>query len=227
MQRMWRLRRTAEGWRSPAVRSCTSRTPPRGWRFSRSSDMSIPFWGWRTVLTAGGSLPPAGIGPCAVWDATNGSEIFCLRGHTASISAVAFSPDGQRLASISRSSAGGGRPVSGQAVIWDLRKGQIVLTLPERTDRGSDPGLADVTFSPDGERLATVAGRTVRVWKAATGQEVLVLPSVEDLVMRMAYSPDGKRLAAASRDGSVKVWDAVTGETCLTLGGHTSAVQWG
>ena len=47
-----------------------------------------------------------------VWDATNGTEIFCLRGHTASVRAVAFSPDGQRLASISRRAAGGGRPRS-------------------------------------------------------------------------------------------------------------------
>ena len=81
-----------------------------------------------------------------------------------------------------------------------------------------------MTFSPDGERLATSAGRTVRVWNAATGQEILTLPSLEGFVTRIAFSPDGKRLAAASRDGSVKVWDAVTGETCLTLRGHTSAV---
>ena len=64
----------------------------------------------------------------------------------------------------------------------------------------------------------------MRVWNAATGQEVLVLPSVDELVTCMAYSPDGKRLAAASQDGSVKVWDAVTGETCLTVGGQNSAV---
>ena len=73
-----------------------------------------------------------------VWDATNGSEIFCLRGHTASIQAVAFSPDGQRLASISRGSAGRGRPVPGEVVIWDLSKGQTVLTLPGRTEHAGN-----------------------------------------------------------------------------------------
>ena len=159
-----------------------------------------------------------------VWDATNGSEIFCLRGHTGPISSVAFSSDGQRLASISRGTVGGRRPVSGEAVIWDLGKGQMILTLPGRTERGNEQGLANVRFSPDGERLATSASRTVRVWKAATGEEVLTLPSLEGLVTSIAFSPDGKRLAAASRDGSVKVWDAVTGVTCLTLPGHTSAV---
>ena len=160
-----------------------------------------------------------------VWDATNGSEIFCLRGHTAPIRAVAFSPDGHRLASISRASTGGGRSFPGEAVIWDVSTGQMVWTLPGRTELGGGLGLANVTFSPDGERLATSAGRIVHVWKAATGQAILTLPRLEGIVTRIAYSPDGKRLAAASQDGSVKVWDAVTGETCLTLGGHTSAVH--
>ncbi len=68
-----------------------------------------------------------------VWDASNGTEIFCLRGHTASIAAVAFSPDGQRIASCSRGS-GVGRPVPGEVVIWDSSKGEAVLTLPSATN---------------------------------------------------------------------------------------------
>src|SRR5262249_495690 len=73
-----------------------------------------------------------------VWDASNGFEIFCLRGHTAPIRAGAFSPDGQRLVSISRGSTGRGRSVPGETVIWDLSKGNAVLTLPGRTERGTN-----------------------------------------------------------------------------------------
>ena len=139
--------------------------------------------------------------------------------------AVAFSPDGKRLASISRGLARGGRSVPGEVLIWDLSSGQPVLTLPGRTERDGESGLANVTFSPDGQRLATSEGRIVRFWTAATGQEILTPRSLEGFVTHMAYSPDGKRLAAAGQDGSVTIWDTATGEACLTLRGSTGTVR--
>ncbi len=45
--------------------------------------------------------------------------------------------------------------------------------------------------------------------------------------MSVAFSPDGKRLASASQDGTVKVWDAATGQEILTLKGHTGCQQRG
>jgi len=43
-------------------------------------------------------------------------------------------------------------------------------------------------------------------------------------VLSVAFSPDGQRLASASGDQTVKVWDSMTGQETLTLKGHTSAV---
>ena len=64
----------------------------------------------------------------------------------------------------------------------------------------------------------------MKVWDAATGQEILTLKGHTGRVTSVAFSPDGKRLASASRDQTVKVWDAATGQETLTLKGHTDSV---
>jgi len=82
-----------------------------------------------------------------------------------------------------------------------------------------------VAFSPDGKRLASVSSdQTVKVWDAATGQELFTLKGHTGTVHTVAFSPDGTRLASASDDKTVKVWDARTGQEVLTLKGHTTPI---
>jgi WD40 repeat protein len=59
--------------------------------------------------------------------------------------------------------------------------------------------------------LATGGGEgTVKLWDAATGQELLILKGHLEGVHSVAFSPDGKRLATGSLDGTAKLWDAAT-----------------
>jgi WD40 repeat protein len=62
------------------------------------------------------------------------------------------------------------------------------------------------------------------VWDVQTGQETLTLKGHIGLVLSVAFSPDGKRLASGSWDQTVKVWDAQTGQLTLSLQGRSGMV---
>jgi WD40 repeat protein/serine/threonine protein kinase len=128
----------------------------------------------------------------------------------AEVVSVAFSPDGERLAT-----AGG----DGAIKIWNSKSGKVTQTL-----KAGSGFVVSVAFHPDGEHLATAdADRQVKVWDLATGQSVFAGPC--DVVhtngagYSVAFSPDGRQLAAGS-DGAVKVWDWTKNQLLHTLPGH-------
>ena len=109
-----------------------------------------------------------------VWNAGSGKELLTLRGHSGSVTGVAFSPV-EVLATASKDLT---------AKVWDLDSGKVLLTL-----RGDSSVPWFVAFSPDGKRVAT-ASATVNMWDAETGQELLNLPC-----NNVSFSPDGKEFA--------------------------------
>jgi WD40 repeat protein/serine/threonine protein kinase len=143
------------------------------------------------------------------WQRQAHLELFTLRGHGASVQAVAFSPDGRQLVTGSYDDTGKAR---GNAKLWDVTTGKELVTF-----KGYNGGILSAAFSPDGQRVA-VSGwdDTAKVWEAATGKELVTLKGHHIQVWAVAFSRDGQRLVTGG-DKAIKVWDATTGKEVLSL----------
>src|SRR3546814_8606090 len=120
-----------------------------------------------------------------------------LTGHERQVWAIAFSPDGNLLASGDR---------SGEVRLWDLASGTSRWSVV--VGQGSVWSLA---FIDGGRRLVTASDNGVRLWSVGTGTAAASLPHDGGHITRAALSPNGATLAVAATDGHVRLWDLEVG----------------
>jgi WD40 repeat protein len=141
--------------------------------------------------------------------AKSSSEVY-----SASISSVAWSPNSQRIASVSLDST--------------IRLWNASICAPELTL--APCGVSAISWSPGGTCIASGSWDSkVRVWDVATGACGKVLLGHARCVSSISWSPDGERIASGSWDSTVRVWNASTGACGQVLSAHSgcvSSVRW-
>jgi WD40 repeat protein len=206
----------------------------------------------RAVLRGGMGLALAGGGWYGLSLLRRDVPLLTYRGHANTVYAVAWSPDGTRIAS---------GDFTGSLHLWSPLTGarfassktsNIAFTTPAlawspdgkylvcSNDAGAqvlDGATLDLVltkslvsgeetvaaWAPDGGRIASNSDQGVHIWEAFSGQTLLIC-GTERCAYTLAWSADGTRLAADASDQEVQVLDATTGQALLTYQGHTDSV---
>ena len=190
-----------------------------------------------------------------VWNANTGEAKEMRLGHLHRVKSIAFSPDGNYIASV------GG--FSNTARLWNTQTGKSIsirrmhpkgfnlvvsaLDGPIFATVGDDNAaylwdgktgnhkitltghrkqVSCVAYSPDSKTIATGSSdRTIRLWDATTGTHQTTLASTVRGMRYLVYSPDGDTIVCGGRNGSVQLWDTQTLKLKSTLIGHTARVK--
>ncbi|MCG9130536.1 PD40 domain-containing protein [Candidatus Poribacteria bacterium] len=148
-----------------------------------------------------------------IWDVATGEDKAILIGHLWRVNSIAYSPDGETIAT-------GGWERDNTVRLWNAQTGENIFTNKMQTKWGTF-----VIFAPDGTTYATVGDvNTVHLSDGKTGKHKIMLTGHTKRVSCAAYSPDSKTIATGSYDGTIRLWDVTTGTHKTTLSSDKESV---
>ncbi|HEV7892029.1 MAG TPA: PEGA domain-containing protein [Pyrinomonadaceae bacterium] len=151
-----------------------------------------------------------------LWSTNDESTLKRLAGHTDDVSYMVFSPDNKLLATSSDDET---------VRLWDVETGRVKILNTSTEVLGMGP----LAFSPDGKTLVGIADNIgddedadlkIRFWDATTGELRRTLTPSQSAPDSIAFSPDGRQLAVGTRDKTILLLDAASGQVLGTLRGH-------
>nr|MDZ8041627.1 WD40 repeat domain-containing protein [Nostoc sp. CreGUA01] len=105
--------------------------------------------------------------------------------------------------------------------VIDLLQRALYQIREQNRLEGHTDTIYSVTFSSDGQKLASASGdKTIKLWDLTSGKLINTLTGHTNTVHRVTFSPDGQKLASASADKTIKLWDVASGQLINTLSGH-------
>ncbi|ODG97946.1 hypothetical protein A4S05_11165 [Nostoc sp. KVJ20] len=147
-----------------------------------------------------------------LWDFDIEQNIYEIIAHKGSITKLAFSCDGQIIASLSYDDT---------VKLWDVTTGKCFKTLT-----GKKNWSRSGAFSADTTIIATCSDDYIaRLWNIYTGQCLMTLEEHTGQIKAFAFSCDGQVLATGSDDLTIKLWNVHTGKSLITLLGHTRTIS--
>jgi RNA polymerase sigma factor (sigma-70 family) len=205
-------------------------------RFERqSTTFAVAISPDGTMLATAGRTSKNG-DPVILWDLRTGDKLRTLPGNMYQVFHLAFSPDGKTLAAVSCKDSSFAPPKSVRPEyvrLWDVATGKL------QELEGHKGGATSVAFSRDGTLLATAGHDGIMIlWDTATRKPLRKIELVEEPylhrkgdgfesggILDVAFAPDGKTLATANHDGTIRLFETATGKQLRVLRGHANSVR--